>query len=52
MTPDEFKALQKGLTNKQAAAKLQVKTRTVQSWRSGTRNISPAMAEYIRIKLK
>lgn len=53
MTAAEFKALQSsaGLSNQAAAAKLQVKLRTVEAWRGGTRNISPAMAELIKIKL-
>lgn len=53
MTHDTFKALQSsaGLTNAATAARLQVKLRTVEAWRGGTRNISPAMAELIKIKM-
>lgn len=53
MTPDTFKALQAsaGLSNAATAAKLQVKLRTVEAWRGGTRNISPAMEELIKIKM-
>lgn len=53
MTAQELKALQSsaGLTNAATAARLQVKLRTVEAWRGGTRNISPAMAELIKIKM-